>query len=122
MATQQGIWDLSSHPEKETPPPALAVWNLNHWTAREVPKPYLSSCLHYAQGKATQLYYIRDFVVFTIRASHWLSAKESACNARDLSSIPGLGRSPGEGNGNSSILTWEIPWTEEHGGLQSIQS
>ena len=25
--------------------------------------------------------------------------KESACNAGDLSSIPGLGRSPGEGNG-----------------------
>ena len=25
--------------------------------------------------------------------------KESACNAGDLSSIPGLGSSPGEGNG-----------------------
>ena len=29
----------------------------------------------------------------------WLSSKESACNARDRGSIPGLGRSPGEGNG-----------------------
>ena len=27
--------------------------------------------------------------------------KESVCNAGDLSSIPELGRSPGEGNGNS---------------------
>ena len=27
--------------------------------------------------------------------------KASAYNARDLSSVPGLGRSPGEGNGNS---------------------
>ena len=27
-------------------------------------------------------------------------SKESACNAGDSSSIPGLGRSPGEGNGN----------------------
>ena len=27
-------------------------------------------------------------------------SKESACNARDPGSIPGLGRSPGEGNGN----------------------
>ena len=27
--------------------------------------------------------------------------KESACNAGDLGLIPGLGRSPGEGNGNS---------------------
>ena len=28
------------------------------------------------------------------------NSKESACNAGDLGSIPGLGRSPGEGNGN----------------------
>ena len=26
--------------------------------------------------------------------------KESSCNAGDLGSIPGLGRSPGEGHGN----------------------
>ena len=26
--------------------------------------------------------------------------KESACNAGDLGSIPGMGRSPGEGNGS----------------------
>ena len=39
-------------------------------------------------------------------------------NAGVLSSVPGLGRFPGGGNGNSllgfpSILAWEIPWTEE---------
>ena len=28
------------------------------------------------------------------------AGKESPCNAGDLGSIPGLGRSPGEGNGN----------------------
>ena len=28
------------------------------------------------------------------------AGKESACNEGDLGSIPGLGRSPGEGNGN----------------------
>ena len=40
-----------------------------------------------------------------------------------MSSTPGLGRSPGEGYGNSfSILAWEIPWTEEPGGFQSIGS
>ena len=27
------------------------------------------------------------------------AGKESACNAGDLGSVPGLGRSPGEGNG-----------------------
>ena len=49
--------------------------------------------------------------------------KKSPGNGRDsgdTDSIPGLGRSPGEGNGcHSSILAWEIPWTEEPGGLQS---
>ena len=30
----------------------------------------------------------------------WLSGKESACNARDLGSIPGVGRSPGGEHGN----------------------
>ena len=29
-----------------------------------------------------------------------LAGKESACNAGDLGSIPELGRSPGDGNGN----------------------
>ena len=29
-----------------------------------------------------------------------LSSKESACSAGDMGSIPGLGRSPGRGNGN----------------------
>ena len=29
-----------------------------------------------------------------------LSSKESACNAGDMGSIPGVGRSPGEGHGN----------------------
>ena len=29
-----------------------------------------------------------------------LDSKESNCNAGDLGLIPGLGRSPGEGNGN----------------------
>ena len=38
-------------------------------------------------------------------------------------SIPGSGRCPGEGRmvTHSSILAWRIPWTEEAGGLQSIE-
>ena len=30
----------------------------------------------------------------------YMNFKASACNAGELGSIPGLGRSPGEGNGN----------------------
>ena len=50
-------------------------------------------------------------------------SKESACSAGVPGSIPGLGRSPGEGNGNPlQILAWKISWTEETGGLQSMGS
>ena len=42
-------------------------------------------------------------------------------DAGDAVSTPGLGRSPVVGNGNcSSILVWDIPWTEKPGGLQSM--
>ena len=57
------------------------------------------------------------------------AGKESACNARDLGSVPGLGRFPREGHGNPlqyssthfSILVWRIPldrvawWATVHG-------
>ena len=49
--------------------------------------------------------------------------KASAYNAEDLGSIPGLGRSSGEGNStHSSTLAWKIPWMEECGRLQSMGS
>ena len=78
--------------------------------------------------------------------------KEPACNAGDLASIPGSGRSPGGGHGNplqysclenprgqrslmgcspcvsksqtchSSVLAWRIPGTGEPGGLPSVGS
>ena len=42
---------------------------------------------------------------------------------RDAGSIPGSGRSHGEGEAvHSSILAWRIPWTEEPGGLWSTGS
>ena len=42
----------------------------------------------------------------------------NAGDMRDLGSITGVGRSPGEGNGTPlSILAWKIPGTEKPGGL-----
>ena len=48
--------------------------------------------------------------------------KESACNAKDLDSIPGLGgKSLEKGKAiHSSIVAWRIPWTEEPGGLHGV--
>ena len=49
--------------------------------------------------------------------------KESACSVGDLGSIPGLGRSPGEGMvAHFNTLAWRIPWTEKPGRLQFIGS
>ena len=49
--------------------------------------------------------------------------KESACNAGDPGSIPGLGDPLEEGMAtHSSIRAWRIPWTEEPGRLQSMGS
>ena len=45
--------------------------------------------------------------------------KNPPAHAGDMGLIPGSGRSPGGGN-DSGILTWEIPRTEEPGGLQSM--
>ena len=51
------------------------------------------------------------------------AVKNPSASAGEMGSIPGLGRSPGEGNGNPlSILAWKIPGTEESGGLQSMGS
>ena len=48
----------------------------------------------------------------------WLRSKESACQAGDTSLILGSGRAPEkEMATHSSILAWEIPWTEGPGGL-----
>ena len=53
-------------------------------------------------------------------------SKQSTCNAGDLGSIPGLGRSLGEGMAvHSSILAWRIPvdrrawWATVHGVTKS---
>ena len=43
----------------------------------------------------------------------------STGDVRDAGLIPGSGRSPGRGH--SSIVAWRILWTEEPGGLQSVE-
>ena len=53
----------------------------------------------------------------------WPSGKESTCDVGVTGLIPGSGRFFGEEMAtHSSILVWEISWTQEHGGLQSMGS
>ena len=67
--------------------------------------------------------YILDIGPLSDGLPWWLSSKESAWNADNVSLTPGMGRCPREWNGYySSILAWEIPWTEEPVRLQSMES
>ena len=52
----------------------------------------------------------------------WLSGKESACQCKRLRFDPRVRKIPPEKGlaPQSSILAWEIPWTEAAGGLQSL--
>ena len=54
----------------------------------------------------------------------WLSGKESACQCKRhemwVLSLSWEGPLEKEMTTYSSILAWEIPWTEEPGGLQSM--
>jgi len=53
----------------------------------------------------------------------WLSGKESACQAGDVGFTLGQNYPlEKEMAAHSSILAWRFPWTEEPGGLQSMES
>ena len=80
------------------------------------------SVLHsYEQENHFRLHWPRDSA-----SQVMLVVKNLPANAGDIrvtGLIPGLGRSLEKGMAtHSSILTWRIPWTEEPGGLQSIES
>ena len=59
--------------------------------------------------------------------SYGSAGKESACNAGDLGSIPGLGRSPGEGKAYplqysclENPTDREVWWAAVHGGHKEL--
>ena len=61
--------------------------------------------------------------MFTMSCPGSSDDKECAYNAGCLDLVSGLGRPLEKGMAtHSSILAWEIPWTEEPGGLQSLGS
>ena len=81
--------------------------------------PEEPACFNLFQGDFPASSY-KQYLYSTAWIPRWLSGKESACNAGNLGSMPGSGRSLDEEMApHSSILTWRIPWTEEPGGLQS---
>ena len=43
--------------------------------------------------------------LYSLGLSMWVSGKQSSCQARDVTLIPGSGRSPGEDNGNPVLYS-----------------
>ena len=83
----------------------------------------ISLCLTLSTAKLRQQQFLLYRVIEISGFPGGSDGKVSACNEGDLGSIPGLGRSPGEGNGNPlqySCLGNSV--TEEPGGLQSMGS
>jgi len=83
-------------------------------TAKERKKKFLS--------KHPPCLFLFTYKLF-IGLLRWLSGKELACQG-ETGVIPGSERSPGEKEmaTHPCILAWEIPWTEEPGGLQLMGS
>ena len=80
-----------------------------HWHSLPIPP--------HSQPLATTnlwIFYVSmDLPILDIGRPWWFSSKESAANVGDLGSIPGSGRSPGEGNGNPTpVFLPEKSFTE----------
>ena len=96
------------------------------WQSRVSGKSWVSACgFLYIESERSILGFCvkKDVSNESWGLPWWLSSKESASNAGDLVLTPGQKDSlEKEMAIHSSILAWEIPWTEEPGGLQSMAS
>ena len=118
-------WDLVPRPGIEPRPPVLGVWRLSHWTSRKVPHscilawkiPWTEELLgysswghkesdtteqlstHAAHGSAEAVWLVSERFFSSKGLPCGSAGKESACDVGRPGSIPGLGKSPGEGRG-----------------------
>ena len=97
--------------------PTLGVQRLSHWTIRKFLDCSLLTTRSYVLFQRVALKAFGGFPVGS-------DGKESACNAGDPGSISGSEDPLEKGMAtHSSILAHSsIPWTEEPGGLQSMES
>ena len=111
----------------------LLVW-ISIWK-RKLPKSHLYVLLGYKEADLREVSFcelpgnveavwlalaVWFSLIFYDLPSHRLSGKESACQCRrQVWSLGQEDHLEKEMATHSSILAWEIPWTEEPGGLQS---
>ena len=118
-------------------PPSVGFSRQEYWSGLPFPSPedlpdpgikpgsptlQAGSLLTELGGKPS--FHLKDAVFFFKFIFNWRMIALQYC-FEDPGSIPGSGRSSGEGNGKPlqySCLEnhWEIPWTEEPGRLQSM--
>ena len=90
---------------------------LYHWATWESPNWATQSFLFFCFFNFLNWYAHK---IHTLGLPRWLSVKESTCQAGDAGSTPGSGSSLEKEMATHSSIVWEIPWTEEPGGLQSM--
>ena len=93
--------------------PTVVVFKLKKikWKICEFLK-YLVNVFNHVSNFVTFIHHIINV------GQWWLWIWHSVCNAGDLGSVPGSGRSPGEEDGYQPQYSyWRIPWTEEPGSL-----
>ena len=89
---------------------------VSSWSNSNPEGPGMKASLHILASFFVDKYYCQLYGL-----PWWLIGNEYACSEGDQGSIPGSGTSPEKKMAtHSSILAWEIPWTEEPGGLQSM--
>ena len=80
-------------------------------------------CLFFCFAYRVIINILKFHLFFLLSFPGGSDGKESACDAGDMQSIPGSGRSLEEGLAtHPSVPAWRSPWTEEPGGLQSMGS
>ena len=107
-----------SHPLPSPSPPAFSLFPASG--SFPVSQLFVSGgqSIGASASASTLAMNIQDLFPLGLTDSGFLDSsvgKESACNVRDLVSIPGLGKSPRlEGKGyHSSILAWKSQWTHK---------
>ena len=107
----RGVGDLSSPTRDWTHIPCIRRKSLSHWTTREVPTMMFLSIL-------TILPCISHYLYLCIIFNPYFLPKQET----QVWSLGWEDPLEEEIATCSSILAWEIPWTEEPGGLQSMGS
>ena len=115
--------------------PKKALYSIIYWITQCLFKRYVDLIMHsclavVVLGWRSMIFKNTAFFLLFSKSNLGFSfssvGKESACNAGDLDSIPGLGRSPGEGNGNplqypclENLMDRGAWWAAVHGVVKS---